>query len=124
VVARRIASSSSDDAEREMNLWKGIRAAVGRCSSREADDAQGDENWSPDGKWIEYAGGSRRGEIFDLYAVPASGGRSDQISRRPRGQRDGCHVSRDGTFLAYSARAKEASTTNIAVLTGNSTRPC
>jgi len=99
-----------------MNLWKVSAAGSWPVQLTRSDDAQGDENWSPDGKWIEYAADRAGGEIFDLYAVPASGGEVINLTATAEVSETDAMWSRDGTFLAYSARAKEASTTNIAVL--------
>jgi dipeptidyl aminopeptidase/acylaminoacyl peptidase len=99
-----------------MNLWKVSATGSWPMQITRSDDAQGGENWSPDGKWIEFASDRAGGEIFDLYAVPASGGDVVNLTATDDISEADASWSRDASLLAYSARAKEASTTNIAVL--------
>jgi len=102
---------------------EGIRGRQLPVQLTRSDDAQGDENWSPEWKVDRVCSGSRRGRDLRSLCRPASGGEVINLTATAEVSETDAMWSRDGTFLAYSRGAKEASTTNIAVLTGQLARP-
>lgn len=56
--------------------------------------------WSPDGKWLAFVG-QRNGD-FDIYKIPAQGGREVRLTATP-GLDDGPEYSPDGTFIYFNS---------------------
>jgi dipeptidyl aminopeptidase/acylaminoacyl peptidase len=65
------------------NLWKVAAAGGWPIQLTQSDDRQSAATWSPDGKWIVYEQDYAGGEIFDLFATPASGGPPVNLTRTP-----------------------------------------
>lgn len=82
----------------------------------QSDDRQSGMTASPDGKWVVFQSDQGGGEIYDLYAVPASGGAVVNLTNTADVDEQGAVFSPDGRMLAFVQRPKSASTPNIAVM--------
>jgi TolB protein len=56
--------------------------------------------WSPDGKYLIYTG--RRNNDFDIYRIPAAGGKEEQLTNSP-GLDDGSEYSPDGKYIYFNS---------------------
>jgi len=56
--------------------------------------------WSPDGKFLIYTG--ERNNEFDLYKIPAAGGREVKLTNTP-GLDDGSEYSPDGKYIYFNS---------------------
>jgi hypothetical protein len=56
--------------------------------------------WSPDGKTLAFTG--QRGDNFDIYTVPASGGEETRLTTAP-GLDDGPEYSPDGAYIYFNS---------------------
>jgi TolB protein len=56
--------------------------------------------WSPDGKTLVFTG--QRGGVFDIYAVPSTGGPEVQLTSSP-GLDDGPEYSPDGRYIYFNS---------------------
>ena len=56
--------------------------------------------WSPDGKWIAYAG--QRGGAFQIFVIAAEGGRATQLTES--GSNEDPTWAPDSRYLAFAGR--------------------
>lgn len=99
-----------------VNLWKVAAAGGWPIQLAQSDDRQAGAVWSPDGKWIVYQQDFGGGELFDLFAIPASGGRIVNLTGTPEISETQPLWSRDGQRLCIGWKPKTASVTDIAIL--------
>jgi len=64
--------------------------------------AKGSVVWSPDGRWIAYVDQKARG-FSNVYAVPAAGGESRQVTFLANVSGNAISWSPDGTYLIYNS---------------------
>jgi tricorn protease-like protein len=57
--------------------------------------------WSPDGKYLIYTG-RRDTKDFDIYRIPADGGKEEQLTNTP-GLDDGSEYSPDGKYIYFNS---------------------
>ena len=98
------------------NLWQGAAAGGWPIQLTQSDDRQSAATWSPDGKWIVYEQDYAGGEIFDLFATPASGGPPVNLTRTPDISETDPHWSPDGRKLAISVKPKTSPNFDVALL--------
>lgn len=99
-----------------MNLWKVAASGGWPIQLAQSEDRQAGAVWSPDGKWIVYQQDFGGGELYDLFAIPASGGRAVNLTNTPEISENQPLWSRDGQNLCIGWKPKTASVTDIAVL--------
>jgi TolB protein len=56
--------------------------------------------WSPDAKYLLYT--ARRNNDFDIYRIPAAGGKEEQLTNSP-GLDDGSEYSPDGKYIYFNS---------------------
>ena len=97
------------------NLWT-IPAAGGEPKwLTQSDDRQSTIAITPDGRAIfesDHAGN----EMYDLYAVPLSGGAAVNLTQTPEATETDTAVSPDGRTIAFAHRLKTEASSNIAVM--------
>jgi dipeptidyl aminopeptidase/acylaminoacyl peptidase len=98
------------------NLWKVSAAGGWPIQLTQSDDRQSAATWSPDGKWIVYEQDYAGGEIFDLFATPASGGTPVNLTRTPDISETDPHWSPDGRTRAISIKPKTSPNFDVALL--------
>lgn len=98
------------------NLWKVSAAGGWPIQLSQSDDREYGAAWSPDGKWIVYEQDFGGGAIFDLFAIPAAGGETRNLTETPEISESGPVWSPDGNSIAFSSRPKSASSVDISIL--------
>jgi dipeptidyl aminopeptidase/acylaminoacyl peptidase len=71
---------------------------------------------SSDGKWIVFQSDHGGNEVYDLYAVPASGGAVADLTNTPDVDEESAFFPQRGSLLAFTRRSKAESSANIAVM--------
>jgi len=98
------------------NLWRVSSAGSWPLQLTQSDDRQTGMAWSPDGQWIVFHSDQAGGEIFDLYAIPASGGAVIDLTASDDVSETSPLWSPAGKTLAFERRGKVDSTTDLALL--------
>jgi dipeptidyl aminopeptidase/acylaminoacyl peptidase len=98
------------------NLWKVGAEGGWPIQLSQSDDAQDGPVWSPEGKWIVYRQDVGGREIYDLYAVPAEGGKPFNVTNTPQISEENALFSRDGSLLAITYKPETSPITDIALL--------
>ena len=98
------------------NLWKVASTGGWPIQLSQSDDRQGGAVWSPDGKWIVYQQDRGGGEIFDLFAIPSSGGEAVNLTHTDNISETGPEFSPDGQTLAISWKPKTSPVPDVALL--------
>ena len=99
-----------------LNLWKVAAEGGWPVQLSQSDDRQMRSSWSPDGKWIAYEQDYAGGEYYDLFAVPAGGGESVNLTNTKDISETGALWSPDGSHLAFERRLKTSAAANVAVM--------
>lgn len=97
------------------NLWKMRADGSAAVQLSHSDDRQFSATWSPDGKWIVYQQDGGGSEIWDLFAVPATGGEPVNLTNTEKIAESNPLWSPDGTRIAISYKPKESPVTDIAI---------
>lgn len=98
------------------NLWKVNADGGWPLQLAQSDERQYGETWSPDGKWIVYQQDTAGNELWDLFAIPSSGGEAINLSNTPEIREESPRWSPDGRTIALNYKAKEATAYNIALM--------
>jgi dipeptidyl aminopeptidase/acylaminoacyl peptidase len=98
------------------NLWKVSSAGGWPIQLLQSDDRQFNPFWSRDGKWVVFQQDVGGHEVYDLYAVPSSGGQPINLTTTPHISEDNPRFSYDGKMLAYTVKPEDSPITNIAVM--------
>ncbi|HKM91008.1 MAG TPA: S9 family peptidase [Candidatus Acidoferrales bacterium] len=98
------------------NLWKVNSSGGWPIQLAQSDDRQSGAVWSPDGKWILYQSDRGGGEIYDLFAIPSSGGPAINLTNTDDISETNADWAPDGKSLAISYKPKTAPVTDIAIL--------
>jgi dipeptidyl aminopeptidase/acylaminoacyl peptidase len=98
------------------NLWKVPADGGFPMQLTQSDDRQSAIAISPDGKLAVYETDHGGAEIYDLHAVPVSGGADIDLTATPDVSETHAVFSRDGRMLAFDRRVKTEPSTNIAVM--------
>ncbi len=80
-----------------------------------SEDRQIGAAWSPDGKSIVFESDTGGNELYDLFAVPASGGATVNLTESGDVSETAAHWSPDGRKLAFERKRKDAAMTDIAL---------
>jgi dipeptidyl aminopeptidase/acylaminoacyl peptidase len=99
-----------------LNLWKASTEGSWPVQLARSDERQIGAAWSPDGKWIVYESDTAGNELYDLFAIPANGGATINLTGSGDASETGAHWSPDGKWLAFEKKPKDASVTDIALL--------
>jgi dipeptidyl aminopeptidase/acylaminoacyl peptidase len=98
------------------NLWKVNASGGWPLQLTQSDDVQTGAVWSPDGKWIVYQQDHAGNELYDLYAIPSSGGQPVNLTNTPDIRELDPHWSPDGSSIALGYKPKEGASYDIALL--------
>jgi dipeptidyl aminopeptidase/acylaminoacyl peptidase len=98
------------------NLWEVPAQGGFPLQMTQSDDAQFGLTASPDGKWIVFQSDHSTDQIFDLYAVPASGGPVVDLTNTPDIDEEDAVFSPDNSLIAFTLRPKAEPAINIAVM--------
>jgi dipeptidyl aminopeptidase/acylaminoacyl peptidase len=99
-----------------LNLWKTSSQGSWPVQLAHSDDRQLGAAWSPDGKWIVFESDTGGNELFHLFAIPASGGPTIDLTQGNAVSESAAHWSPDGAQVAFERKLKDAPVTDIALL--------
>ena len=97
------------------NLWEVPAAGGWPVQLSVSNEIQTNAAWSPDGQWIVYQSDRGGDEMWDLLALPSSGGATVNLTHTPDISESDARWSPDGTRLLLSYKARDASVTDIAL---------
>jgi dipeptidyl aminopeptidase/acylaminoacyl peptidase len=98
------------------NVWRVPTDGSWPVQMAPSDDRQYGVAWSPDGEWIVFDSDHGGDEIFDIYAIPASGGEAINLTNTGDESERGALFSRDNSALAYTIHSRSESTIDIAIM--------
>lgn len=98
------------------NLWKVSANGGWPIQLSQSDDREVAAAWSPDGKWIVYQQDFGGAEYYDLFAIPAGGGESINLTRTQDITETGALWSPNGSSIAFGQKLKVSSVYDIAVM--------
>jgi putative addiction module component (TIGR02574 family) len=98
-----------------LNLWETSAEGSWPVQLAHSDNRQIGAAWSPDGKWIVFESDAAGNELFDLFAIPAGGGATVNLTDTNDASETAAHWSPDGRWLAFERKLKDASATDIAL---------
>jgi dipeptidyl aminopeptidase/acylaminoacyl peptidase len=98
------------------NLWKVDANGGWPIQLVQSDERQFSGAWSPDGKWIVFEQDFGGNELWDILAVPSSGGTVVNLTNTPDVREESPQWSPDGKTIAIVYKPKEASTYNLALI--------
>jgi Tol biopolymer transport system component len=98
-----------------LNLWKASSEGSWPVQLARSEDRQIGAAWSPDGKWIVFESDTSGNELYDLFAVPASGGATVNLTESSDASETAVHWSPDAKWLAFERKPKDAPVTDIAL---------
>jgi dipeptidyl aminopeptidase/acylaminoacyl peptidase len=98
------------------NLWSVAAGGAFPTQLTQSDDRQMGIATSPDGKWVVFESDRGGAEIFDLYAVPASGGAVVNLTHSDDVSETGAVFSHDSRMIAFGHRMKTGASNNVAVM--------
>lgn len=99
-----------------LNLWKASAEGSWPVQLARSEDRQIGAAWSPDGKWIVFESDAGGNELYDLFAVPAGGGATVNLTESSDVSETAAHWSPDAQKLAFERKRKDAAMTDIALL--------
>lgn len=98
------------------NLWKVSSSGGWPIQLAQSDDSQSGAVWSPDGKWILYEQDRGGGEIYDILAMPSSGGEAVNLTHTDDISESDSKFSPNGQTVAITWKPKESPVPDIALL--------
>jgi dipeptidyl aminopeptidase/acylaminoacyl peptidase len=99
-----------------LNLWKVAADGGWPVQLSQSDDREFAARWSPDGKWIVYQQDFGGGEYYDLFAIPASGGESINLTNTKEVSETQALWSPDSKAIAFARKLKTSAGSNVAVM--------
>jgi dipeptidyl aminopeptidase/acylaminoacyl peptidase len=104
------------NASGRLNLWVMQADGSGARQLLKSDDRQASPTFTKDGKEIVYEQDKGGDELYDLYAVPVSGGEPRNLTKTDKTSESGPLFSKDGSWLAFGSKEKVEASTNLAVM--------
>ena len=104
------------DVSGRLNLWVMNVDGSGARQLLHSNDRQATLTFSGDGKQIVYMQDKGGDELYDLYAVPLSGGEPTNLTKTDHTSEMGPRFSPDGATLAFDSKEKTSPSTDIAVM--------
>jgi dipeptidyl aminopeptidase/acylaminoacyl peptidase len=104
------------NASGRFNIWVMEADGSGARQLVKSNDGQGNPLFSKDGKEIVYQQDKGGNELYDLYAVPVSGGEPRNLTNTDTISETGPLFSNDGRWLAFGSKVKVEPSTNLAVM--------
>jgi len=104
------------DASGRLNLWVMNSDGGGARQLLHSDDRQGQPVFSPEGDQIIYVQDKGGDEMYDLFAIPVSGGEPRNLTGTEQTSETVPLFSRDGKLLAFSGKQKSSASSNLAVM--------
>jgi dipeptidyl aminopeptidase/acylaminoacyl peptidase len=98
------------------NLWKVSATGSWPVQLSQSEDAQLSPTYSPDGKWVVYQQDKGGNELYDLYAIPSSGGTPINLTNTPETRELSPEFSPDGNWLAFDAKTSKSPNVNVMVM--------
>lgn len=98
------------------NLWRYSLGGGEPAQLTKSDDRQAVLDISPDGKWVVFQSDHGGDEMYDLYAVPLTGGEVVNLTNTPTISETGARFSPDGKALAFAAKLKTSPISNVSVM--------
>ena len=98
------------------NLWSVSAGGAFPTQLTQSDDRQMGIATSPDGKWVVFQSDRGGAEIFDLFAVSATGGAVVNLTHTDDASETGAVFSQDSRLLAFDHRLKTGASANVAVM--------
>ena len=98
------------------NLWKVNVSGSWPIQLAQSDEAQLSPTYSPDGKWIVYQQDKGGNELYDLYAIPSSGGTPINLTNTPEIRELSAEFSPDGNSLVFDAKTAKSPNVNVMVM--------
>ena len=98
------------------NLWKVNVSGSWPIQLAQSDEAQLSPTYSPDGKWIVYQQDKGGNELYDLYAIPSSGGTPINLTNTPEVRELSAEFSPDGNSLVFDAKTAKSPNVNVMVM--------
>jgi dipeptidyl aminopeptidase/acylaminoacyl peptidase len=98
------------------NLWKVSSSGSWPIQLSQSDEGQVSPTFSPDGKWIVYQQDKGGNELYDLYAIPARGGVSINLTNTPDVREIAPRFSPDGHWIVFNSKSSKSPMTNVAVM--------
>jgi dipeptidyl aminopeptidase/acylaminoacyl peptidase len=111
---REVAFTS--DITGRLNLWKVSAAGGWPVQLTQSDDIQSGAVWSPDGKWILYQQDAGGNELYDVYAIPSSGGPVVNLTNTPKVREESPRWSPDGGSIVIGIKPESAAVYNLAIV--------
>jgi len=99
-----------------LNLWKVAADGGWPIQLSQSDDRETGAAWSPDGKWIAYQQDFSGGEYYDLFAIPASGGESINLTNTKEVSETQPLWSPDSKSVAFASKLKTSAGSNVALM--------
>ncbi len=106
------------DASGRLNLWIMNVDGSGARQLLHSNDRQSGLTFSRDGKQIVYMQDKGGDELYELFALPLSGGEPRNLTNTDHTSESSPMFSRDGATLAFDSKEKTSPSTNIAVMSG------
>jgi dipeptidyl aminopeptidase/acylaminoacyl peptidase len=100
-----------------LNLWIMNADGSGEKQLLQSNDRQAAPAFTHDGKEIVYMQDKGGDELYDLYAVPATGGEARNITNTDHTSETSPLFSPDGVMLALGSKDKSTAYTDVAVMT-------
>jgi len=98
------------------NIWRMESEGSWPVQLTVSDDAQGGLSPSPDGRTLLFTQDVGGNEYSDVYAVPASGGSVDQLTKTPDITENSPRFSPDGRSISLEIKPKSGTVANVAIM--------
>lgn len=98
------------------NLWKVSSSGGWPIQLSQSDDRQSAAVWSPDGKWIVYQQDHGGGEVYDIFAIPSSGGEAVNLTNTEEISETSPEFSPDGKNLVIAWKPRTSPKPDLALL--------
>ncbi|WP_433984212.1 hypothetical protein RBB78_03625 [Tunturiibacter empetritectus] len=104
------------NASGRLNLWLMQADGTGARQLLKSDDRQSSPAFTKEDNEIVYEQDKGGDELYDLYAVPVSGGEPRNLTNTDKTSESSPLFSKDGKWLAFDNKVKVEASTNIAVM--------